>query len=232
MRRLQEALPALQVGDAASLRLIMEDPALLRFSLLIAAEVSSADVVQQLLAKGAMSDVEFPDSPSVTGAVFRLTPMVKAIRRGDVEIVRVLAESGALARTIEGQLALHRAAAQNNAEVVRAVLCPYINIDTTDSAGDTPLINACRNQAPRSAEALIAAGAKVNAPGSGCRTALMVAAAKGDMEITLLLLAAGADPLQEDAAGDTAIATAKRRGHTQVEEALQQAQQKRIASAR
>ena len=71
--------------------------------------------------------------------------------------------------------------------------------------GNTPLISACIHRDIQRINALIAAGAKVNAKDKNGETALMNAAPYGHVECVAILIAAGADINATDNKGNTAL---------------------------
>lgn len=214
VRRLGEYSAALEAGDWGALETLKQDANLLAVSLIVAARVSSVDLARRLIELGAQADVDVEGEPHVTAVAV-------AIRAGNAAMVRLLVASGGLDRRRERELALHRAAKRDAPDVVQAILETGVPVDATDVAGETPLVHACRAGATGTMEVLIAAGADVNQRnGMDGRTPLMAAAAKGNPQVVAILLAAGADPKREDHVGDTAIATARRRGHTEVERLL------------
>lgn len=72
-------------------------------------------------------------------------------------------------------------------------------------------------------EALLAAGAPVNAPHQGGGTPLHTVAFTGNAVVAAMLLARGADPLATTDDGKTAIDIARERGHTEVARMLEAA---------
>ena len=84
----------------------------------------------------------------------------------------------------------------------------------------SPLIQASRRGCAAAVEHLLGRGAGVNYRDSRRRTALMWAAEGGHAGIAATLLAAGADPLLADAAGDTALTMGAWHGRLEVVRAL------------
>jgi uncharacterized protein len=87
----------------------------------------------------------------------------------------------------------------------------------------TALHSAIAGQDRESSLALIAAGADVNAKQQDDFTALHEAAQNGDREIVEALLAAGADPAIPLANGDRPADVARKHGHPEIAQRLEQA---------
>ena len=108
---------------------------------------------------------------------------------------------------------LHTAAYEGDAQTLAARAPPAL--DVPDAIGATPLIYAISGGERDAIIALIRAGADLGAAADSGYTALMRAAAHpARAEYVTLLLEAGADPSQTDAAGDTALDWAIASGHT------------------
>ncbi len=173
-----------------------------------AATLGNALMVNALLKAGADSNAAYGDGE---------TPLMIAARTGNPEVVKGLLESGAAVNAAEkfrGQTALMLAANENHAPIVKALLAAGANPNArtleydfqtlTGGAGgiihDRPqgglnaLILAARQGATESAEALIAAGADVNAtePQYGF-TALQAAIFNGKYSLAKTLIQKGAN---------------------------------------
>jgi len=119
---------------------------------------------------------------------------------------------------------LHQAAWIGNLDDLRAEIAAGADVNARERTGDrTPLHFAAysgKNGGEPSTElvqALLEAGADVNAVDSGGSTPLAEAMPNGNVEIAKILLAAGADPAVKNKHGETAHDVAKARNH----EALQ-----------
>jgi ankyrin repeat protein len=75
----------------------------------------------------------------------------------------------------------------------------------------------------KEAEALLQAGADVDARGSDGRTVLMSAVVRGQTEVVQLLLEAGADIEVKNGDGKTALTVAMGLGHERIEQVLRNA---------
>jgi hypothetical protein len=107
------------------------------------------------------------------------TPLIRAARNGDVEVLRALLAAGA-----DPDLA-----------------------DTTGNHW-TPLMHAIHKDHAGATRLLLDAGADANHRGDGGVTPLIMAAAYGNVDIVNLLLAHGADPAARARGGITALSNA------------------------
>ena len=85
------------------------------------------------------------------------------------------------------------------------------------------LIEATRDDNARQVWAIVSAGANVDQADDTGRTALMLAAVNGNLEIVDLLLGAGADVTLEDAQGLDALTLARASGHDAIAARLERA---------
>jgi uncharacterized protein len=129
-----------------------------------------------------------------------VTPLHRAAHDGDLAAVRRLLADGlaADARDSSGYTPLlwasFRAAVADQVPVILALTAAGADPDAVTAAGDSScLMLAVQSGSRPAVEALMAAGAQVDAPADGV-TALMVAARAGATEMARLLLALGADP--------------------------------------
>lgn len=157
----------------------------------------------------------------------------KAIDAGHAERVRELLAGGAdaNARDGDGATALMRAAHVGNLPLVHALLAAGADVDAADPQGWTALSKAVYNaDLDRGfadvVQALIDAGASVEAPiGYGIRP-LMLAAGYGETAVVETLLAAGADVLARNGGGLTALMMVKEKFYVDVINLLYEAEQK------
>jgi ankyrin repeat protein len=172
-----------------------------------AATLGNATMVGALLRAGANVNAAYGEGE---------TPLMIAARTGSLETVKMLLESGAAvnaADTWRGQTALTFAAIEDHASIVKALLDAGANpnargvahtfqkvtggaggiIHDRPEGGLTALILAARQGARESGEALVAAGADLNAaePQYGF-TALQTAIFNGKYRFTQLLIEKGA----------------------------------------
>jgi hypothetical protein len=136
-------------------------------------------------------------------------PLVAAAERDDLPEVRRLLDGGTpvnASNSILGKTALLAAAEQGKVEVVRLLLERGADVNAR-SGGWTPLpLALSRGVSAEVAKLLVAHGADVNAREPDLqRTALMMAAAQGDLELVRAMLHKGADVNARDADGKTAL---------------------------
>jgi uncharacterized protein len=133
-----------------------------------------------------------------------------AVRFGHRELASFLIKHGAPLDSIEGLggTLLHQAAIGGDPYLIRLLVDHGLDTNARDDHQDTPLHDAW-NAPAVATEALIEAGANVNAVGITGNTALHIAVAHGRVEIANLLMAAGADPELANARGETAIELAR-----------------------
>ncbi len=94
-------------------------------------------------------------------------------------------------------------------------------INTKDINGRTPLLYASSGPFPGTVDYLLKNGAEVDIQGTlEGFTALMTAAAEGQVDVVRVLLEHGADKDLEDKDGDTALSFARQNGHSEVIELL------------
>lgn len=160
----------------------------------LAVNAQDADVVEALVAGGA--DLE---APMAGGATFTGgdTPLLQAANFNNGAVVRVLVQGGAdptavVPESIFGT-AMHRAAQQDNYEVVATLLEEGVDVDLNpEGVGISPLVVAVFWGSTQSAEMLILAGADVTWTDEDGTTLLAMARANGFPEVAALLEAVGA----------------------------------------
>ena len=138
---------------------------------------------------------------------------------GKIETVRQAIEAGVDVNATDEQqrTALMFASFNGHTPVVKLLLEQGASLDHRDAAGRTALMFAATSANAESAALLLEAGAEINAVDTGERfTALMHAAAEGQVKVVQVLLKYKADPAIRDVDGDTARDFAKQNGHAEV----------------
>ena len=115
---------------------------------------------------------------------------------------------------------LHRAAANDEVVAIKKLLFEGMAIDARDGSGATALLVATHANRVRAAQALIEAGADVNAKDRINDSPYLYAGARGHHDILILTLANGADLKSTNRYGGTALIPAAERGHVQTVQTL------------
>ena len=179
------------------------------------------NTAQQLIDAGA--DVSKANSYGVTALYI-------AARAGDSVATRMLLAAGADANAAlpaSGETVLMTAAKSGDADVVRALLTGGVEGVSLEALGEARAAARVAEAAGYSAPANPAIDtnyADVNARERLYgRTALMVAAVEGDLDVVRLLIEAGSDLNTVDAEGSTALTLARSYGNLDVAALLEQA---------
>jgi ankyrin repeat protein len=143
--------------------------------------------------------------------------------RGEADGVRSLIEasdrrmeSAALTQT-DLEMSLRFAVAYGHESVVAVLLERGVSPDPPGRAGATPLMSVGhRDESVAIARRLIAAGANVDARDDDGRTALIDAAAAGNVPLARLLIEAGAEPGAVDRRGQSALTEAEKNGDAEL----------------
>lgn len=210
LRRLQSLKPAFAAGDLATLNPVLSDPELLEYSLLVATEVAPVRTIEHLLERGARVDVSLTDFEN---------PLVAAVDRGDLEVLRVLL-SAKKWENYAGS-ALRRAVDGNNLAMFNALL----GAKSWSYDGEDAFSAACSQYKLGFAKALLDAGAQVNSKSQYTHATPLIWAcqqhaqptndqtAQAVLELARLLIRHGADVNAVDADGHTAVWWAVARNH-------------------
>jgi len=158
--------------------------------------------------------------------------LIEAARAGDLDKARSLLASGAAieARDESGRTPLMLAAHNGNLPLVAALLAAGADANASAEGGWTATSLAVYNaEAKRGfaevVQALVDAGANIEAPiGYGVRP-LMLAAGYGETAVVEVLLAAGADVLAKNEGGYTALMMVKQKFYVDVINLLHEAEQ-------
>ncbi|MDD4520194.1 MAG: ankyrin repeat domain-containing protein, partial [Alphaproteobacteria bacterium] len=141
---------------------------------------------------------------SKTSSKSEINPLHEAVKKGDIEKVKSLLDSGMDANTQDedGLAPLHEANENRDKEIVALLLEAGANIDIEDNDGYTPLHYACANGAKEIVALLLEAGANVNAKNKNGRSPLYFV---NNKEIAQILLDKGVDFRSKDKDGNTPL---------------------------
>jgi ankyrin repeat protein len=156
-------------------------------------------------------------------AVLATTPLVDAVRQGDVPAVRGLLKTGVDVNQPEGDGAtpLHWAAHRDSSELVRLLLGAGASVQAANDLGITPLHLAAANGNLDTIRLLLEKRANANAAAASGVTPLMEAARHGSVDAVRLLLAHGAQVnVRESARRQTALMWAVSRQHPEIVKVL------------
>jgi quinoprotein dehydrogenase-associated probable ABC transporter substrate-binding protein len=134
--------------------------------------------------------------------------LVNAVRFGFVDVTTVLLDHKADPNqtNLSHWTPLMYAAWDDSAQIANVLIKHSARIDAVDNAGLTPLAIACQNAKIKAAEALVSAGADVNAAvAKGGYTPLMLASLSGSSELATSLLGHGAKVNAVNPGGVTAL---------------------------
>jgi ankyrin repeat protein len=165
--------------------------------------------------------------PLAAQALLPTEPAVQALMelasRGHLEGVQRVVEAGVSVNSVdtEQRTPLMWAAFEGQTAVARYLLENGAVLDARDSNGRTALLYASSGPFPETVGLLLKQGAEVDQQGkTEGFTALMTAAAEGQLEVVRLLLAYGATTDIKDKDGDTAESFAFQNGHSEVAKLL------------
>lgn len=158
-------------------------------------------------------------APKISSEAFRM-----AAYEGKLDTVRSAVEAGADINGIDpaqSLTALHMAAYNGHTETVNFLIEKGATVDCRDSEGKTPLIHACTGPFAQAVEALLAAGADINARDkTEGFTPLMMAAGLGQVDVVKVLLKNNADKSLLDQDKESASDHARNSGHKAIVEML------------
>eukprot|EP00439_Symbiodinium_sp_Y106_P031800 s2321_g3.t2 len=144
------------------------------------------------------------------------TGLLLAVKRGDVQVVKVLLDAGANPNDGDsgGATACHYASLRGSGELLQTLLQARSEPSRCDDRGDSPLAWAASEEV---VALFLAAGVDPTSRSLGGRSALMFAAARGHLSAARMLAAADCDNIDAvDDAGDSAVALALANGHEEV----------------
>jgi ankyrin repeat protein len=158
-----------------------------------------------------------------TGSYESLLVLHDAALNGAFEHVVQLLQAGLNVNAADsaGRTSLMYAAFNGHANIVRILLDSGAETELLDSTGRTALIYGSTGPFPETVELLLERDAMVNvADNDEHFTALMYAAAEGNLDVVKILMEHGADKTMQDIDGDNAESFARQAGHTAVAEYL------------
>ncbi|MCY3897528.1 MAG: ankyrin repeat domain-containing protein [Caldilineaceae bacterium] len=195
----------------------------------LAAEEGATEIMQILLGQGA--DNGTPEGEDKQSPAIGSEALFTAIKKGDVETVRLLVEAGADVNAAEGfggNTPLHEAVEEGNAEIVQILVDAGADIEAEGFMGQTPLGLAAEEGASEIMQILLGQGADSGTPEGEDKQsptigseALFTAIEKGDVETVRLLVEAGADVnAAEGFGGNTPLHEAVEEGNTEIVQIL------------
>jgi ankyrin repeat protein len=154
------------------------------------------------------------------------TVLHEAALNGQAEAVDSLLEQGIDVNALDqdGRTALMYAAFNGYEGIVTSLVAHDAGINIKDNYGRTPLMFAATGPFPGTVRMLLDHKAEIDAVDAEEHfTALMYAAAEGQLEVVEILLEYGADAALRDVDGDTAETFARNNGHTEVADVISEA---------
>eukprot|EP00033_Pygsuia_biforma_P000834 GCRY01000970.1.p1 GENE.GCRY01000970.1~~GCRY01000970.1.p1 ORF type:complete len:449 (+),score=67.74 GCRY01000970.1:277-1623(+) len=166
---------------------------------------------------------------------YKMTPLHLACQNGykkAFKIVHALLAAGAFIDTQDetGRTAIHHSIQNSHSKMALALLERGANINATDYVGHTPFHIACLCNEKKMAALLIFQGAKPNIQDSWGRTGFFIACEKGFADLALSLLEdeegmprnLNVNPLLPNSEGFTPVQIARRNGHVELAQNLDQ----------
>lgn len=149
------------------------------------------------------------------------TALLRAVERGDVEVVRLLLDAGADPDLKSGGYTpLGRAALLGHGQVAERLLKAGANPDLKSSDGNTPLTAAASMNRVGVIQALLASDADPTLYNRLGRTPLSIAALEGFDELVRLMISAGIDVNMRDENGNKPLVSAIQGDHETILELL------------
>ena len=151
------------------------------------------------------------------------TPLIDAVRRGDVATVQALLENGADVNepNEKGQTSLMLAAVTNSSMgIMKAVLAKNPDIDLQDQYGQTALMWAAQYGSVEKVKAILAQKPQMDLQNKYGWTALMIAAKQGSVEMVKAILAKNPEIDLQDQYGQTALMGAAQYGSVEKVKAI------------
>ena len=195
----------------------------------LAAEEGATEIMQILLGQGA--DNGTPEGEDKQSPAIGSEALFTAIKKGDVETVRLLVEAGADVNAAEGfggNTPLHEAVEEGNAEIVQILVDAGADIEAEGFMGQTPLGLAAEEGATEIMQILLGQGADNGTPEGEDKQspaigseALFTAIESGNVTLVNLLVEAGADVnAAEGFGGNTPLHEAVEEGNAEIVQIL------------
>jgi len=165
--------------------------------------------------------IELPQTPQSQSPKERA--LIQSAYDGKLAEVEVLVAKGVSVNLVDKKkrTLLMLAAYNGHTSVVEFLYGKGADINAKDSGGQTALFYTSKRSFNETAEFLVKNGAEVNVQSKKKGvTALMIAAALGNVKMVRLLLDNGADPALHDNFGATAEVIAQKKGHSAVVDLL------------
>lgn len=154
-----------------------------------------------------------------TGEQLSSASIHEAALNGDLENLTDLLEKGTNinSKDPDNRTALMYAAFNGHTEIIRLLLDKGAVVNVFDSYGRTPLMMASSGPFPEAVKLLLDFKADPNvADKEEHFSALMFAAAEGQLEVVKILLENNANPFLKDVDGDDAMTFAENNGHKEI----------------
>ena len=154
----------------------------------------------------------------VANATTKSVSLLEAIRRGDVERVKHLVQTGENVNEMDfyGSAALHEAIDQGNAEILRILVDAGADANGRDGAGNSAIHMAVRQDNPEILRILADAGADVNERDFAGNPAIQVAIVRNKPEMVQILIDAGVDANETSFIGNPIIHVALSFGNPEI----------------